>query len=210
LALPTAVSELGRQWAEAVAEDALDWLFYAARSQNGWLDRPVDKALIRRIYDFASLAPTSMNGQPMRIVFVHSEDGKERLRPAMTAGNVTKMMTAPVVAIIGYDVKFYERLARTFPHSPDAARIFRQDRDLAQITALRNGTIQAAYLLLAARALGLDCGPMSGFDHSAVEEQFFHGTDIRINFLCGLGYGNHEKLYDRLPRLPFDETCTFA
>jgi nitroreductase len=201
---------MDRQLAGAVADDALDRLFYAARSQNGWIDRPVDETLIRRIYDLASLAPTSVNGQPMRVVFVRSKEGKARLLPAMTPGNVTKMLTAPIVAIFGYDVKFYERLAETFPHRPSAAQSFRDNPSLAQTTAFRNGTIQAAYLIMAARALGLDCGPMSGFDHAAVEQEFFHGTDIRVNFLCGLGYGNHDKLFERLPRLPFDETCTFV
>jgi 3-hydroxypropanoate dehydrogenase len=201
---------MGRQSAGAVADDALDRLFYAARSQNGWTDRPVDEALVRRVYDLACLAPTSINGQPMRVVFVRSDAGKARLLPAMTPGNATKMTTAPVVAVIGYDVKFHERSADVFPHRPEAADMFRRDQALAKATAFRNGTIQAAWLMLAARALGLDCGPMSGFDHAAVEQEFFGGTDVRVNFLCGLGYGNHDKLFGRLPRLAFDETCTFV
>ena len=185
---------------------ALDLLFLQARSHNGWLHRAVPEALIRELYEITRWGPTSMNCSPARFVFVRSIAGKERLRPALAPANVEKVVTAPVVAIAGFDLRFMDQLPRLFPHR-DLSAAFAGDLPKARETAFRNATLQAAYLMLAARALGLDCGPMSGFDAAAVDREFFAGTAVQTNFLCGLGYGDTARLYQRLPRLSFDEAC---
>ncbi len=188
---------------------ALDVLFRRARTQNGWLPRPVSDELLHALFDLWRYGPTAANGQPARVVFVRTPEGKARLRPCLSAGNVDKTMSAPVTAVIGYDVAFHEHLPRLFPHSPSARDGFMGEQNIprAEASAFRNGTLQGAYLMLAARALGLDCGPMSGFDHAAVDREFFAGTAIRSNFLCNLGYGDPAKLFGRLPRLTFEECC---
>ncbi len=187
----------------------LDRLFLTARSHNGWLDRPVIDDQLERLYDIARMGPTSMNCSPARFVFVRSAEGKRRLEPAISPGNLDKAMTAPVVAIIGYDLDFHEHLPRLFPHR-EVRPLFEDNAELASTTAFRNGTLQGAYVLLAARALGLDCAPMSGFTHAVVDEAFFAGTRIRSNFLCGLGYGDPGKLFPRHPRFAFDDVCRLA
>jgi 3-hydroxypropanoate dehydrogenase len=185
---------------------ALDLLFREARTHNGWLDKPVDDDLLRRAWDLARMGPTSANCSPARILFIKSGAAKERLRPALSAGNLEKTMAAPVTAVIGYDLDFPEHLSRLFPHD-DAKSWFAGNEPLIQTTAFRNGTLQGAYLIIAARALGLDCGPMSGFDNAKVDAAFFAGTRVKSNFLCNLGYGDPAKLFERSPRFAFDEAC---
>jgi 3-hydroxypropanoate dehydrogenase len=193
-----------------VSEEALDLLFRQARTHNVWRDEPVDDALLRQIYDLARMGPTSANMCPMRIVFVKSREGKEKLRPCLDAGNVNKTMKAPVTAIIGLDVHFYELLPKLFPHA-DARSWFKDlPENVLEYTALRNSSLQGAYFMLAARALGLDCGPMSGFNNALVDAAFFAGTTVKSNFLCNLGHGDPSKLYPRSPRLSFEEACRFA
>ena len=189
----------------------LDLLFTAARSMNGWQDRPVSDDLIQRVYDIARMGATSANGNPARFVFVRTPEGKEKLKPSLAPNNVEKVMTAPVVVIVAHDEAFYERMDLLFPHAAEEVKaVFSADEELAAVTAFRNGSLQGAYLMLAARACGLDCGPMSGFDNAAVDAAFFAGTRIKSNFLCGLGYGNPEKIFQRLPRLPFEDACQLA
>lgn len=189
---------------------ALDRLFYEARSQNGWQAGEVGDDQLKAAYDIAKWGPTSMNTQPMRLLFLRSAEAKERLRPAMSPGNVDKVMTAPVVALIAFDEAFYEHLPKIFPHNPDAQAVFAGNEPLIKGTAFRNGTLQAAYFLLALRAVGLDAGPMSGFDPAKVQEEFFAGTTLRINFICGIGHGDPDKVYTRSPRLDFEEVASFA
>ena len=195
--------------ASAQAPVSLEALFLGARSHNGWLPRPVTARQLQAVYELARWGPTSANCCPMRIVFVTTDHGREKLRPWLSPGNVEKAMTAPATAIIGYDLQFHRRLGHLFPHNPALARGFEgeEQREHAMRTAFRNGTLQAAYLMLAARSLGLDCGPMSGFDADGVDGAFWAGTSVRTNFLCNLGYGDHAKLFARLPRLAFDEAC---
>ena len=192
--------------AVALDERALDILFRDARSHNGWLDFAVDDATLRAIHDLARMGPTSMNCCPMRLVFVRSTAEKARLLPAISEGNREKIRTAPVVAVIGTDYRFYDALPRLFPHRP-VRGIFQSDPRLAAQTAARNATLQGAYLIFAARALGLDCGPISGFDNAAVDRLYFDSTAVRTNFLCGIGRGNPDLLYQRLPRFGFDDVC---
>ena len=188
----------------------LDLLFTAARSMNGWQDRPVSDDLIQRVYKLARMGPTSANGSPARFIFVRTPEAKERLKPCIAPNNVEKVMTAPVVAIIAHDEEFYERMDLLFPHAAKEVKaLFSADEELAAVTAFRNGSLQGAYLMMAARACGLDCGPMSGFDNAAVDAAFFSNSRVKSNFLCGLGYGNPEKIFQRLLRLPFDEACYF-
>jgi len=195
--------------AAALNQQALDRLFLEARTHNGWLDRPVSDDLLRQVYDLARMGPTAVNNQPMRVVFVRTPEGKERLKPALSPGNVEKTMTAPVTAIIGYDLAFPDTLPRVFPHV-DARPWFVGNDALIQESAMRNSSLQGAYLMLAARALGLDVGPMSGFDAAKVEAEFFPGTSVRVNFLCNLGYGDAAKLFPRSPRLDFEDVATLA
>jgi len=187
--------------------DDLDLIFRCARTHHVWLDQPVEDALLQQVYDLAKMGPTSANMCPMRIVFVKSREAKEKLKPALDAGNVDKTMKAPVTAIIGMDIRFYDKLPKLFPHA-DAKSWFKDlPENALEYIALRNCSLQGAYFMLAARALGLDCGPMSGFDNAKVDEAFFAGTTIKSNFLCNLGHGYPSKLYPRSPRLGFEEAC---
>ena len=193
--------------AHTLDSEARDLLFRNARTHSAWLDRPVSDATLREIYDLMKFGPTSMNCSPMRILFLRGKEAKERLRPALMPANVDKTMVAPVTAIVGYDLRFYERLGELFPHYAGAREIFAKNAQLAEITAFRNGTLQGGYFILAARALGLDCGPMSGFDNAKVDAEFFAGESVKSNFLCNLGYGDASKLFPRNPRLTFEEAC---
>jgi 3-hydroxypropanoate dehydrogenase len=188
-------------------DEGLDLILRKARTHNAWLDRPMDDGLLRQVYELAKWGPTSANMSPMRIVFVKSREGKERLKPALDPGNVEKTMAAPVTAIIGMDIHFHDQLPKLFPHA-DARSWFKDLPDnVLEYIALRNGSLQGAYFMLAARALGLDCGPMSGFNNAKVDADFFAGTTIKSNFLCNLGHGDAGKLYPRSPRLSFEEAC---
>lgn len=192
---------------KTVSDEGLDVLFREARTHTHWLDRPVDDELLRRVYDLAKFGPTSANMCPMRIVFVKSKVAKERLKPALDAGNVGKTMAAPVTAIIGMDVHFYEELPKLYPHADAKSWFQGLPGNVLEYVALRNGSLQGAYFMLAARALGLDCGPMSGFDNAKVDAEFFAGTTVKSNFLCNLGHGDASKLHPRSPRLAFEEAC---
>ena len=189
-----------------VSDEALDLLLRRARTHRAWLDRPVPDDLLRRVYDLAAEGPTSANCSPMRVLFVKSREAKERLRPALTPGNVDKTMQAPVTAIVGHDLEFYELLPRLFP-AADMRANFVGKPELIAATAFRNGSLQGAYLMLAARAFGLDCGAMSGFDNAKVDAAFFPDGRVKSNFLCNLGYGDASKLGPRPPRPPFDDAC---
>jgi 3-hydroxypropanoate dehydrogenase len=191
-----------------IEEIALDLVLRTARSQNGWLDQPVSDDRLRQLYDLMKWGPTSANCSPARIVFVRTPANKERLRPALSPNNVEKTMTAPVIAIVAYDSRFYEHLPQLFPRNPQVADLFASNQTLAATTAFRNGTLQGAYFIIAARALGLDCGPMSGFDNGKVDAEFFSDGRFKSNFLCGLGHGDPAKVYPRSPRLAFDQACT--
>jgi 3-hydroxypropanoate dehydrogenase len=193
----------------ALNQDALDQLFVEARTHNGWQSKPVPENLLRQIWDLTKMGPTSANCSPARIVFVVSAESRERLKPCLAEGNVEKTMTAPVTAIIGNDMKFYDRLPELFPHT-DARVWFEGNDDLIQVTAFRNATLQGAYFMLAARALGLDTGAMSGYDEAAVDEAFFAGTSIKSNFLCNIGFGNGKDMFPRSPRLDFDDACSIV
>jgi len=184
-----------------------DLLFNQAHTHTAWLDKPVDDSLLKKAYDLAKMAPTSANCQPMRIVFVKSKAAKERLKPLLDKGNVDKTMAAPVTAIIAYDMKFYEFLPEFFPHSPGMKDYFAKNEELAKTTAFRNGSLQGAYFIIAARAMGLDCGPMSGFNNDGVDKEFFSGTSYKSNFLINLGYGDASKLFPRGPRPEFSRFC---
>ncbi len=181
-------------------------LFTDARTHHAWMDRPVPEDLLREVYDLARWGPTSMNCSPMRVVFLTSEAARVRLYPALSGSNVEQVRQAPVTAIVACDERFYDQLPRLFP-AYDARPMFVGNPELSRVTAFRNGTLQGAYLMLAARALGLDVGPMSGFDNAMVDEAFLAGTPWRSNFLCNLGYGDHSKLHPRGPRLGFEEAC---
>jgi 3-hydroxypropanoate dehydrogenase len=182
----------------------LDQLFRDARTHNAWRDEDVPDALLHEIVDLAKLGPTSANCSPARFLFVKSREAKERLKPHLSEGNRDKTMKAPVCAIIGYDLDFYRHLPKLFPHT-DAKSWFEGDDEKIFDTAFRNGTLQGAYLIMAARALGLDCGPMSGFDNEGVDCEFFAGTKVKSNFLCNLGHGDASVLFPRSPRFDFDE-----
>jgi 3-hydroxypropanoate dehydrogenase len=195
--------------AEPLDARAVGTLFEGARTHGAWLERPVAEETLRRIYALLRLGPTSANCGPGRFVFVRTAAGKERLKPALSRGNLEKTMRAPVTVIVAYDGAFFEALPRLFPHV-DARAWFTGSTDLAQETAFRNGTLQGAYLIMAARAVGLDAGPMSGFDNAKVDAEFFAGTRWRSNFLVNLGYGDAEALRPRLPRLSFAEACRLA
>src|SRR5262249_30029976 len=203
-------------------DQAPDIRFPEARPYPAWLDKPVGDALLGRVYELMKWGPTSANSNPARIVFLRTARAKERLRPALSPGNVLKTMSAPVTAIVAYDLCFYEKLPKLFPHNPGIRDGFANAPQLVETTARRNSSLQGAYLMIAARALGLDCGPLSGFDNAKVDEEFFAagkeraGLDqeffpegnVRSNFICNLGYGDRAKLYPRSPRLKFEEACT--
>ena len=189
-----------------INDEALDILFREARTHNGWEDRKVTRPLMQAVYDLTKWGATSANCSPARFVFVTSDEAKARLKPLLMEGNVAKTMAAPCCVIIGHDIEFYEKLPELFPHA-DARSWFAGNDDLIASTAFRNGTLQGAYFMLAARSLGLDCGPMSGFDQPGVDKEFFAGTTIKSNFLCNIGYGTDENLFPRSPRLEFDDAC---
>ncbi len=185
---------------------ALDILFRHARSHNGWLDKPVSDAQLQQIYDLMKMGPTAANSCPARIVFVKNADAKARLQPCLNAGNVEKSMTAPVVAIIGMDMEFYDKLPKLFPHT-DARSWFAGKPDKIQENAFRNSSLQGAYFILAVRAVGLDAGPMTGYDVEKINATFFPGGKVKVNFICAIGHGDENKLHPRHPRLEFSEAC---
>ena len=195
--------------AQPLDDAALDVIFREARTFSAWLHRPVEDDLLRRVYDLAKLGPTSANTCPMRVVFVKSTEAKERLKPALMAGNVDKTMAAPVCAIVANDTRFHEYIPTLFPPNPGFAQMFTTPgrEEFTRTHILRNGSLQGAYLILAARALGLDTGPMSGFDNAKVDAEFFPDGRFQSNFLVNLGYGDPSKLHPRLTRLGFEEAC---
>lgn len=199
----------GTRLADGGVDDAaLSTLFLDARTHARWTSRPVADETLQRAYELARMAPTAVNCQPLRVVFLRSAEARERLRPTLAPGNVDKTMSAPVTAILAWDTQFYEWLPKLFPHVDARAWYFGDDKAaLAHETAFRSACLQAAYFILAARALGLDCGPMSGFDNTAVDREFFADGRFRSNFLCNLGYGDASALHPRSPRLDFNEAC---
>src|SRR5258705_13064491 len=182
-------------------------LFLDARTHNAWLDRPVPDVVLAEIYEIAKFGPTSMNTQPIRLTFLRTAAAKARLRPYLGPANVDNTMAAPVTAIVAHDLAFHEHLPKLFTHNPNAKGVFEGKLALIETTAFRNGSLQGAYLIIAARALGLDCGPMSGFDNAGVNREFFADTRVKSNFLCNLGYGDHSKLFARSPRHEFSSVC---
>jgi 3-hydroxypropanoate dehydrogenase len=206
----------------ALDNTALDQLFRAARTHSAWRDKPVSEQTLRQLYDTLKWAPTSANTNPARFVFLRSKEAKARLLPTLAPGNIDKTMSAPVTVIVAYDLLFYQKLPTLFPHAPGMRDLFLTNPQLVETTARRNSSLQGAYMMLAARALGLDVGPLSGFDNAKLDEEFFGagkecvGCDqeffpeghVRSNFLCNLGYGDPSKLLERLPRLEFDEACS--
>jgi 3-hydroxypropanoate dehydrogenase len=192
---------------ETLDDRALDRLFREARTHNKWTDRPVPDSKLHELYDLLKFAPTSANASPARFIFVRTPEGKAKLKPSLSAGNLEKTMTAPVTVIVAHDLHFYDRLPDLFPHAPDAKSWFTGSYTFAEQTAFRNGSLQGAYLILAARAVGLDAGPMSGLDNAKVDEAFLSGTNGKSNFLVNLGYGDAEGLFPRSPRLAFDEAA---
>jgi 3-hydroxypropanoate dehydrogenase len=206
---------------QPLPDASLDQLFRSARTHFAWTSRPVDDDTIRRLYDLLKWGPTSANLCPARFLFLRTKEAKERLRPALAPGNLEKTMAAPVTAIVAYDERFYEMAPKLFPHNPKMRDLFAESPALAEATAFRNGSLQGAYLILAARSLGLDCGPMSGFDNARVDAEFFSEAEcakhhvaevprtarLKSNFLCNLGYGDASRLHPRGPRLSFDVAC---
>ncbi len=191
---------------DALADTALAQLFHQARTHSYWQDRPISDTTLFELYDLLKMGPTSANCCPARFIFVKSPDGKEKLKPCLSPGNVEKTMSAPVTVIIAYDLEFYENLPELFPHT-DARSWFAGKPKAIEATAFRNGSLQGAYLIMAARALGLDCGPMSGFSPGKLDQAFFDGSSWKSNFLCNLGYGDPSRLHPRSPRLDFDRVC---
>ncbi|MBS1851411.1 MAG: malonic semialdehyde reductase [Acidobacteria bacterium] len=203
-----------------LSDDALDVVFRTARTHNGWLDKPVSDETLHALYDLMKWGPTSANSSPARFLFLQTKAAKERLRPALAPGNLKKTMSAPVTVIVAYDLRFYEKLPKLAPHNPGFRDLFANNAELAEVTAKRNSTLQGAYLIIAARALGLDCGPMSGFDNAKVDVEFFEagveragmceeyvpGT-IKSKFLCNIGHGDPAVVRPRAPRLDFSEVC---
>ena len=192
-----------------VDEQFLDRVFRKARSQNAWLPEPVSDEQLKQVYELMKWGPTSANCSPARIVFVRSEAGEEKLKDALNPGNVEKTMSAPVLAVVGYETRFYDDLPKLFPHNPAVKTWFEGEAKagFAETTAFRNGSLQGGYLIAAARAVGLDCGPMSGFDNAKVDAAVFAGTSIKSNFICGLGRGDPSKVFPRSPRLSYEEAC---
>lgn len=191
---------------QPLSESGLDTLFRQARSFSYWEDKPVSEDQLRALYDLFKMGPTAANSCPARVVFVRSDEAKQRLKPCLAEGNVDKSMSAPVVAIIGMDLEFYEHLDVLFPHT-DARSWYAGKPEKILASASLNSTLQGAYLILAARSLGLDCGPMSGFDNAKLDASFFPDGKVKSLFICALGYGVREKLYPRGPRLAFEEAC---
>lgn len=191
-------------------DNALHQIFRHARTHRAWIDKPVENETLHAIYDLMKWGPTTANSCPARIVFVKNRAAKEKLRPALDAGNVVQTMAAPATAIVGYDLEFYEKLPQLAPHVDARSWFAGKSAEHLRVTALRNGSLQGAYLIIAARALGLDCGPMSGFDHVKLDATFFPNSSVKSNFLCNLGYGDASKLRPRAPRLAFDEACAIV
>lgn len=191
---------------QSLSDESLNQLFHQARTFNHWQDKPVSDEILQQLYDLVKLCPTSANCSPARFVFVKSAEAKERLKPALSSGNVEKTMNAPVTVIVAYDESFYEKLPQLFPHT-DAKSWFTSSPEMAKETAFLNSSMQAAYLIMACRSLGLDTGPMSGFQINVVDATFLAGTQWKSNLLINIGYGEKEKQYSRLPRLAFDEAC---
>ena len=191
----------------SIAQASLDQLFFKARTANGFTDQPVPLALLQQAYDIAKMGATSMNTQPTRYVFLNSPESRARLLPAMSPGNLDKTRTAPVTVIVATDTQFFEHMPQVW-HGAGAKEMFEADLPMAQATAIRNGTLGAAYFMIAARAVGLDCGPMSGVDLAKVNAEFFADGRFQTNFLINLGYGDNSKLFDRNPRLAFEQACT--
>ena len=191
---------------EPLNEKQLDLLFGQARSMNGWLSKEVSDDMVKSLYELTKMGPTSTNCCPGRFVFIKSQEEKEKLEPALLPNNVPKVMSAPVIAIIGYDLDFSDHMTKLFPHL-DVAPMYKGNNEMNVSTAFRNSSLQGAYLMMVARAMGLDCGPMSGFNNQLVDETFFSDTNIKSNFLCCIGYGDSTKIFQRLPRLDFDEVC---
>jgi 3-hydroxypropanoate dehydrogenase len=205
-----------------VTDTCLDQVFRNARTHSAWLDRPVSDDTLRQIYELVKWGPTSANAEPARFAFLRTKEAKERLRPALAPLNVEKTMTAPVTVIVAYDLRFHEQLPKLFPEKPGMAQLFASNPEMVEVTAKRNSSLEGAYMMMAARSLGLDCGPMSGFDQAKVDEEFFgagkpcFGCDqeffpeghVKTNFLCNLGYGDPSSLHPRLPRLAFNEACS--
>jgi 3-hydroxypropanoate dehydrogenase len=198
-----------------LSNEALDILLRQARTHNTWLNQPVDDDVLRQLYELMKFGPTSANSSPARILFLRTPEAKQRLLPALSPTNADKTMQAPVTGILGYDLKFYEELPKLFPHNAAARDWFSNAPQFAETTAFRNSSLQGGYLILAARSLGLDCGPMSGFDNAKVDAEFFSASagnppefrEVKSNFLCNLGYGDASKLFPRNPRLKFEEAC---
>jgi 3-hydroxypropanoate dehydrogenase len=187
-----------------------DLLFREARTHNKWHDKPITDETLHELYDILKFGPTSANSSPARFVFIRTKEGKEKLAPALSSGNTEKTMNAPVTVIVAYDPKFYEKLPFLFPHNADANSWFTSNDSLAATTAFRNGTLQGAYLMIAARSLGLDIGAMSGFDNATVDAAFFAHNGWRSNFLVNLGHGDPSGVFNRSPRLSFEEACILA
>lgn len=192
---------------EILSNDARELLFSAARTANKFLDVPVDATLLNEIYDLQKWGPTSMNGSPMRLIFLTTETAKKRLYPSLFDGNLKRVKSAPVVAVVAQDMEFFDHLPRLYSPAPENRKIFEHNEIAAQMTAFRNSSMQGAYLIMAARAVGLDCGPMSGFDNARVDQEFFSGTYVKSNFLCSFGYADIATQYPRGPRFDFDEVC---
>jgi 3-hydroxypropanoate dehydrogenase len=201
--VPSAVAASSRT---AVSKHCIDQIFREARTHNVWLPQLVSPDLLRQAYELSAFGPTSANSMPGRYVFLTTREAKERLRPALSAGNLEKTMAAPVTVIIAWDTEFHEKLPKLFPHR-DMRSLFLGKPGLIEATAFRNGSLEGAYFILAARAVGLDCGPMSGFDNAKVDAEFFPDGKWKSNFLCNLGYGDATKLFPRSPRLAFEEAC---
>lgn len=193
--------------AKMLNDEALDSIFRQARSHNAWLSQDVSETLLRAVYDLTKWGPTSANCSPARFVFLVSEKAKERIKPHLSQTNKEKVMTAPACVIIAHDTAFYEKLPQLFPQIPNARDWFTSSKEFAEVSAFRNGSLQGAYLMIAARAIGLDCGPMSGFNNEGVDREFFPDGKFKSNFLCAIGHGDPKALNPRGPRLSFEEAC---
>lgn len=192
---------------EVLPEQVLKQLFHEARSHNGWQDRDVTEEQLHAIYDLMKMGPTAVNSCPARIIFIRSDEAKQRLKGCLNEGNITKSMTAPVVALVGMDLEFYTRLNKLWPHEADAPNWYIGKPEKIKENAFRNSSLQGAYFIMAVRSLGLDAGPMSGFNFAKMDETFFPDGKVKSNFICAIGYGDEAKLYPRGPRLDFDEAC---
>ena len=195
-----------RKRISSLEDDALDLLFREARTHNGWSERPITEEQIQLLYELTISGPTTANSQPSRFIFCRSPESKERLIPCLAPGNVDKTRAAPLTVIIGYDMAFWEHLPRMFPHK-DLTAMYKGNEPYIDVNGLRNSSLQGAYLIIAARAMGLDIGAMSGFNHEAIDREFFSDTSIKSNFLCNVGYGDTNALYNKLPRFEFEEIC---